>query len=437
MSKHDIDFMPETYAAEIETLPFTAHAILWSSATFLVVAIIWANFASIDEVTHAEGRVIPSSQLQVIQNLEGGILAEILVKEGEKISQGQSLIRLDDTRFASLYGEGQLTTLALTARIARLEAEISDKEFIIPSNFPNGQMGLIESEKSLFRAKKSELQSAISVFEQQLNQNRQTLIELETENRKLALNANLARRELELTKPLVTTGAVSQVELLRLEIGVNDTIGRLNINKLNIPKAESVIKQTLNQIFERRQQFALAAQAELNEARTELTRLSFSNITLEDRVKRTIVKSPVDGTVKQLLINTVGAVIQPGMDLLEIVPSNDTLLIEAKIRPADIAFLRPGQKATVKLSAYDFAIYGGLDSVLEFISADTITDERGDYYFQIRVRTQKAYLGSDSNPFPIITGMVATVNIMTGQKTIMNYLLKPLKRAQANALRER
>ncbi|MBL4679682.1 MAG: HlyD family type I secretion periplasmic adaptor subunit [Pseudomonadales bacterium] len=437
MSKHDIDFMPETYAAEIETLPFTAHAILWSSATFLVVAIIWANFASIDEVTHAEGRVIPSSQLQVIQNLEGGILAEILVKEGEKISQGQSLIRLDDTRFASLYGEGQLTTLALTARIARLEAEISDKEFIIPSNFPNGQMGLIESEKSLFRAKKSELQSAISVFEQQLNQNRQTLIELETENRKLALNANLARRELELTKPLVTTGAVSQVELLRLEIGVNDTIGRLNINKLNIPKAESVIKQTLNQIFERRQQFALAAQAELNEARTELTRLSFSNITLEDRVKRTIVKSPVDGTVKQLLINTVGAVIQPGMDLLEIVPSNDTLLIEAKIRPADIAFLRPGQKATVKLSAYDFAIYGGLDSVLEFISADTITDERGDYYFQIRVRTQKAYLGSDSNPFPIIPGMVATVNIMTGQKTIMNYLLKPLKRAQANALRER
>jgi len=437
MSKHDIDFMPETYAAEIETLPFTAHAILWSSATFLVVAIIWANFASIDEVTHAEGRVIPSSQLQVIQNLEGGILAEILVKEGEKISQGQSLIRLDDTRFASSYGEGQLTTLALTARIARLEAEVSDKEFVIPANFPNEQMGLIENEKSLFRAKKAELQSAISVFEQQLNQDKQTLIELETENKKLALNANLARKELELTKPLVTTGAVSQVELLRLEIGVNDTIGRLNINKLNIPKAESVIKQTLNQISERRQQFSLAAQAELNEARTELTRLSFSNITLEDRVNRTIVKSPVDGTVKQLLVNTVGSVIQPGMDLLEIVPSNDTLLIEAKIRPADIAFLRPGQTATVKLSAYDFAIYGGLDSVLEFISADTITDERGDYYFQIRVRTQKDYLGTDSNPFPIIPGMVATVNIMTGQKTVMNYLLKPLKRAQANALRER
>lgn len=437
MPKPDIDFMPETYAAEVETLPFTAHAILWSSALFLIVAIVWANFASIDEVAHAEGRVIPSSQLQIIQNLEGGILAEILIEEGDKITEGQDLIRLDDTRFASSYGEGQLTTLALTARIARLEAEVSGNSFLVPEDFPVHQMTLIENEISLFQAKQSELKSAISVFEQQLNQDKQTLVELKTENKKLALNANLARKELELTRPLVKTGAVSQVEMLRLEIGVNDTIGRLNINELNIPKAESVIKQTENQISERRGQFSAAAQAELNEARTELTRLSFSNITLADRVKRTIVKSPVDGTVKQLLVNTIGAVIQPGMDLLEIVPSNDSLLVEAKIRPADIAFLRPGQTATVKLSAYDFAIYGGLDSVLEFISADTITDERGDHYFQIRVRTQKAYLGTDGNPFPIIPGMVATVDIMTGRKTVMNYLLKPLKRAQANALTER
>lgn len=437
MPNRDIEFMPETYAAEVETLPFAAHAILWSSVCFLVTAIIWANFASIDEVSHAEGRVIPSSQLQIIQNLEGGILAEILVQEGSRVKKGQSLLRLDDTRFASSFDEGQLTSLALTALISRLKAEVNDVDFVTPTDFPEKFLFLIENERSLFLAKQAELQAAINIFEQQLAQDKQTLAELNSENRKLSLNANLALRELELTRPLVQTGAVSEVELLRLERSVNDTVGRLNINKLNIPKAKSVIQERLNKMAERQRQFSLSAQSELSQANTELSRLNISNVALEDRVKRTLVKSPVDGTVKQLLVNTVGSVVQPGMDLLEIVPSNDTLLVEAKIRPADIAFLRPGQTAMVKLSAYDFAIYGGLESVLELISADTITDERGDQYFQIRVRTEKSYLGKDSNPFPIIPGMVATVDIMTGQKTVMNYLLKPLKRAQANALSER
>ncbi|MFT7684754.1 MAG: adhesin transport system membrane fusion protein [Candidatus Azotimanducaceae bacterium] len=437
MPNRDIEFMPETHAAEVETLPFAAHAILWSSVVFLFTAIIWANFASIDEVSHAEGRVIPSSQLQIIQNLEGGILSEILVQEGDIVKKGQSLIRLDDTRFGSSFDEGQLTSLALIALIGRLKAEVDGVDFILPTDFPPEFISVFENERSLYLAKQTELQSAIDIFSQQLAQDKQTLAELNSENKKLSLNAGLAKKELELTKPLVETGAVSQVELLRLEIGVNDTIGRLNINELNIPKAKSVIQETLNKITERKGQFSLAAQAELSDATTELSRLNISNIALEDRVERTLVKSPVDGTVKQLLVNTVGSVVQPGMDLIEIVPSNDTLLVEAKIRPADIAFLRPGQTAMVKLSAYDFAIYGGLESVLELISADTITDERGDQYFQIRVRTDKAYLGSDSNPYPIIPGMVATVDIMTGQKTVMNYLLKPLKRAQAKALSER
>ncbi|MFT5211701.1 MAG: adhesin transport system membrane fusion protein [Flavobacterium sp.] len=437
MPNRDIDFMPETYAAEVETLPFAAHAILWSSVIFLVSAVIWANFASIDEVSHAEGRVIPSSQLQIIQNLEGGILAEILVQEGSIVKKGQSLLRLDDTRFASSFDEGQLTSYALTALISRLKAEVNNVDFVTPADFPVEFLFVVENERSLYLAKQAELQSAINIFEQQLAQDKQTLAELNSENRKLSLNADLAQRELDLTRPLVKTGAVSQVELLRLEIGVNDTIGRLNINKLNIPKAKSVIQETLNKIAERQRQFSLAAQSELSQANTDLSRLNISNLALKDRVERTLIKSPVDGTVKQLLVNTVGSVVQPGMDLLEIVPSNDTLLVEAKIRPADIAFLRPGQAAMVKLSAYDFAVYGGLESVLELISADTITDERGDQYFQIRVRTEKSYLGKDSNPFPIIPGMVATVDIMTGQKTVMNYLLKPLKRAQANALSER
>ena len=207
--------------------------------------------------------------------------------------------------------------------------------------------------------------------------------------------------------------------------------------RLAIPAAVAAVAEADRKIQEKQQQFISASQAELNDAKTELSRLQISNIALEDRVQRTAVRSPVDGTVNLVLVNTVGAVIQPGMDLIEIVPTNDTLLIEARIRPSDIAFIHPGQKATVKLTAYDFSIYGGLDAVLELISADSIIDERGEHFFKIQVRTNKNHLGTDENPLPIIPGMVATVDIMTGQKTVMDYILKPLRRAQAAAFSER
>ncbi|XOV88351.1 MAG: HlyD family type I secretion periplasmic adaptor subunit [Pseudomonadota bacterium] len=436
-NRDDINFMPDTYAAEVESLPVGAHLILWITAAFIVVCLVWANLATVDEVAHANGRVIPSSQLQVVQNLEGGILAEILVREGERVSAGQNLMRLDDTRFASSYNEGQLSVYALIALVARLEAEIGGQSFVPPDNFPPEHQDLIEREQRLYEARQGELQSALDILEQQLRQQRQALSELQAQEQKLARNADLARQELALTEPLVQTGAVSQVELLRLQIAVNESVGELEVVRFAIPKAEAVIAEAEEKIAERRQQFRRQAQSELNEARTQLSRLSISNLALADRVNRTDVRSPVDGTVKQILVNTEGAVIQPGMDLVEIVPANDTLLIEARIRPSDIAFIHPGQAATVKLTAYDFAIYGGLDAVLELISADTIIDERGEHFFKIQVRTRENHLGSADAPLPIIPGMVATVDILTGRKTVMDYILKPLKRASAAALRER
>ena len=437
VNKADIDFMPETYAAEVESLPVAAHAVLWLTAIFFISAIIWANFATLDEVARAEGRVIPSSQLQVIQNLEGGILNEILVVEGQLVKKGATLLLLDDTRFASSFNEGLLNSLALEARIARLKAEANDLPFRTPANVSADGLDHYIDEQNLFIARQREQLSAIDILNQQLSQHQQTLAELNAEEQKLARNAELSRKELSLTEPLVKTGAVSQVELLRIQVAVNESVGQLEIIQLSIPKAQAVIAEAKEKVYERQQQFKLDAQTELSETKTQLSRLEFSNVTLKDRVNRTDVKSPVDGTVKQVLVNTVGAVIQPGMDLLEIVPANDTLLIEAMIRPSDIAFIHPGQRATVKLTAYDFAIYGGLDSVLELISADTITDERGEHFFQIHVRTDKNHLGPDNNPLPIIPGMIATVDILTGQKTVMDYLLKPLKRAQAAALSER
>ena len=436
MSRRDAAYMPDTYAAEIETLPLASHAILWLTVAFLVIALIWANLAMLDEVAHADGRVIPSSQVQVIQNLEGGILAEILVAEGERVDAGQPLLRIDDTRFASSFNEGQLAEATTQARIARLTAEIEGIPFVPPQGLGDNA-GTYRDQLQLYNNRQQELSSSLSVLEQQLRQNEQALAELRREEQKLTTNADLAKEELAMTEPLVATGAVSRVELLRLQVSVNESMGQLEVTRLAIPKAESVVQEAENRIAERKQQFTTAAQNELTEARAELSRIEVTNVALEDRVNRTSLRSPVDGTVKQVLVTTEGAVVQPGADLVEIVPLNDTLLIEAKIRPADVAFIHPGQRATVKLTAYDYAIYGGLDAVLELISADSITDESGEHFFQIQVRTKQNNLGSDANPLPIIPGMVATVDIITGEKTVMDYLLKPLKRAQALALTEK
>lgn len=431
----DVRFMPDTYTAEVESLPISLHSIVWITLAFLIIALIWANFATLDEVAHAERRVIPSSQVQVIQNLEGGIISEVLVKTGERVNKGQALIRMDDTRFASSYNEGKLTTQALQARLLRLEAEIRGEQFVPPKDFPDTD--LIENERLLYESMQQELNSTTDILNQQLTQHTQALAELNAEEQKLQRNADLAEEELTLTEPLVETGAVSQVELLRVRVAANEARGRLEVTQFTIPKAESIIVEALEKISEKRKQFASAAQTELNDVKTQLSRLNISNIALEDRVLRTEVQSPADGTVKQVLVSTIGAVIQPGMDMIEIAPANDTSLIEANVRPSDVAFIHPGQKATVKITAYDFATYGGLDSVLELISADSIVNETGEHFFRIQVRTNKNHLGSDDSPLPIIPGMIATVDSMTGKKTVIDYLLKPLKRAQATALRER
>ncbi len=434
--KSDIRFMPDTYAAEVESLPIASHVILWISAAFVVIAILWANFASLDEVTHAEGKVISSSQVQVVQNLEGGILTQVLVKAGDVVKKDQTILLLDDTRFASSFAEGKLNTNALIVRIARLEAELAGDEFTgVPGYVVD--TNLVDGEIQLFNSRRQEMSAALDILSQQLTQHKQALAELNSTEQKLSRNADLSERELKMTAPLVAKGAVSEVELLRLEAAVNESLGQLQSTRHAIPGAEAAVTEAEQKISERRQQFISAARQELNDARTELERSQISNVALEDRVSRTSVRSPVDGTVNQVLVNSVGAVIQPGMSLVEIVPANDSLLVEAKIRPSDIAFIHPGQNATVKITAYDYAIYGGLDSVLELISADAITDERGEHFFKIHVRTNRNHLGATDNPLPIMPGMMASVDILTGRKTVMDYILKPLKRATAAALSER
>ncbi|HEB97564.1 MAG TPA: HlyD family type I secretion periplasmic adaptor subunit [Sedimenticola thiotaurini] len=430
--------MSDSAAAVLQETPRGGRLILWMTVLFVGVALAWASWATLDEVTSGVGQVIPSKHIQVIQNLEGGILAELLVSEGDTVEEGQVLLQIDDTRFSSSLRETRLAYYALRAKAARLQAEASGEAFQVPDEVAENYPGIVAQEQTLYQTRKKELEAGRSILREQHNQIRQELKELEAKSRSLRKTLELAKKELKMTQPLVAAGAVSEVEVLRLRRTVSELEGELESARLAIPRTRSRLAEAGKKIAESELRFRNEAHAELNEVNAELSKLGETSVALEDRVKRTAVRSPVKGTVKQIMVNTIGGVIQPGMDLMEIVPLEDYLLVEARVRPSDIAFLHPGQRAVVKITAYDFAIYGGLDGELEHISADTIKDEvDGESYYLVRVRTGKTHLGSDEHPLPIISGMQAEVDILTGKKSVMDYLLKPVLRARQKALRER
>ena len=308
---------------------------------------------------------------------------------------------------------------------------------VLPNEVEEENSKIAAREWQLYNSSKQELDTTIEILEEKAKQRRQDIAELEEKNTELNRTYRLLTRETQLTELLVGQGAVSELELLRLQRQASTMHGEIAATKLAIPRVRSQLNEALKEIKEEQLQFQNSAKKELNEVQAELDALSASSVALADRLERTAIRSPVYGTVKQVLVNTVGGVIQPGMDLIEIVPLEDTLLVEAQIKPADIAFLRPDQKAMVKFTAYDFTIYGGLDAELEHISADSITDEKGNSFYQVRVRTTQNYLQGKEGKMPIIPGMVATVDILTGKKTILSYLLKPVLRAKTTAPRER
>jgi adhesin transport system membrane fusion protein len=366
------------------------HLILIGVALFLLIAILWANYAILDEVTTGQGKVIPSSQIQVIQNLEGGIVEKILVREGEVVQKNQILMQLDQTRFMSTVNEAKEKMIQLKLTVLRINAEMNKTELVIPPEIMEKYPEIAKAQQNQFQSERDELNQIIETVQS-------------------------ADKELQLSRPLVSKGAASEVEILRLERTVNE--------------AKSKVSQFQSNAYE-----------ELNKSKTELASLESTHLADADRLTRTTVRSPVKGIVKRLKVNTLGGVIQPGMDMVEIVPLDDTLLIEAKIKPADVGFIHPGQDAMVKLTAYDFSIYGGLPGKVEQISADTITDDKNgkeEIYYLIRVRTEKNNIIHHGKSLYIIPGMMATVDILTGRKSVLHYLLKPIIKARDTALRER
>ncbi|HBC3414433.1 HlyD family type I secretion periplasmic adaptor subunit [Vibrio parahaemolyticus] len=455
LSNDELDFVDDKTAALLLNTPNSARLMLWVMVLFFVAAIGWASWAQIDQVTVGQGKVIPSSQIQVVQNLEGGLVKEILVKEGQLVKKGQQLLLIDDTRFRSDYREREQQVANLTASVLQLSASINsvavNRDFNIqdweksvvldygkltfPPVLEETQPQLTQRQKAEYREDLDNLRNQLSVIDQQVEQKQQDLVEIEARVRNLRQSYQYAKKELDITQPLADEGVVPRVELLKLQRQVNDTRREMTSSELKIPVIKSAIKESMLNRIDVALKFRSEQQEKLNNAQDQLSALVESAVGLEDRVNRTVVVSPVTGKIKTLNVNTVGGVIQPGMDIVEIVPTEDTLLVEAKIAPKDIAFLRPNLNAIVKFTAYDFTKYGGLVGELEHISADTTQDEEGNSFYIVRVRTEKTSFGQDAD-LPIIPGMTASVDIITGKRTVLEYLLKPILSAKTNALKE-
>ncbi|MBY4675564.1 HlyD family type I secretion periplasmic adaptor subunit [Marinobacterium sp. CAU 1594] len=453
LSEQDMAFVSDTSAALMLATPRGARFLLWSIFAFLICALVWAYFAQIDEVTVGAGKVIPSRHLQVIQNLEGGIVAEIYVAEGEQVAPGQPLVRLDDTQHRTSFRENQQARGNLEVMVARLKDEAALPKAIdvdqlerlheLSSHTPNLAAlndkfpTLVRSESEVLEGRIRNLQAGLQVLSDQRGQAKTELNSLKSKVASLTTSYQLAREELELKRPLVEEGVVSRIEFLQDRRKVNDLKGELDGTRFAISKAAKQIEELEQKRLELVAKFRSDALNEQRLSAAELDQLGESKVGLEDRVNRTLVTSPVKGTIQKIHVTTVGGVVQPGMMLMEIVPLEGVLQVEAKIKPEDIAFIRPGLNAVVKLTAYDFAIYGGLAGKVVHVSPDTVIDEEGNSFYIARVETAQTHLGPADKPLPIIPGMLTSVDIMTGKKSVLDYLLKPINRARANAFRER
>ena len=412
-----------------------AQAIVRAAVLMVVVLLVWASLAHVQEVTRGEGKVIPSKQLQIVQSLDGGVVSEILVREGQVVDAGQLLLKIDETRATSGVRESAAQGFALRARQARLRALAEGSAFVAPAMRNEAEEGrILTEERSLYDAKMNELRNLLGINQQQLQQRQQELSEMRARKSSADRSLELNQQELTKTRPLLATGAVSEVDILRLDREVSRSRGESEQAAAQISRVQAAIGEAQRKSQETELAFRNDARRDLAEVMGKLNALNEGAVALTDRVDKAQVKSPVRGRIQRLFANTVGGVVQPGKDIVEIVPLDDNLVLEAKVAPRDIAFIRPDQAATVKFTAYDFSIYGGLEAKVENISPDTIVDERGNAFYLVRVRTTQPNF---SAKMPIIPGMTAEVDILTGNKTVMSYLLKPVLKGKAYALSER
>lgn len=420
-----------------EDLPLGAHMLLFFIVGFWTLFILWASFAKLDEVTRGDGTVIPSSEIQKISSLEGGIIDELFVKKGDEVQEGDTLVRLSDIAADSALGSDEARYLGLLATITRLQAEVEGRIPEFPQEVMEGAPQSVTEEMNAYRANMDKINSQVVIMEQQKSQRSQELNELRVRASDVTGQLNLIREEKAMIEPLVANGSAPRMELIQLDTRIQEKKTELNGVNSAIPRARAAIGEANARIREVKSTARAQAQTELSAKLIEMNAIQKGLAGLEDRKDRAEIKSPVNGYIKDVKVYTIGGVVQPGQEFIEIVPKDDQLLVEARINPKDIAFLYPDQPAVVKITAYDFAIYGGLKGKLIGISPDAIVDEEGNSFYLVQIQTEESVLKRKGEILPIIPGMVASVDILTGDKTVMEYLLKPFIKTLENSMNER
>ncbi|MFT7682617.1 MAG: adhesin transport system membrane fusion protein [Moritella dasanensis] len=452
ISKQDLEMADDVYGALLTQSPRIHRLTIWAVTAFVFSFIVWAYFAKLDRVTTGMGKVVPSSQIQIIQSLDGGILQDLYVQEGALVTKNQALARIDDTRFRADLAQQRQEVDSLRADIIRLRSELSSilvadvpnwkrqikitkTALIFPDDLQQNLPYLVTRQQDEYRARLDSLTNLVAIQGLQIQQRFEETKELKSKIKTLEISYKFAARELSLTRPLAKKFIISEVELLKLERSVNGIKGELNSIRLLVPKLQSAMAEAVLKRREAVLNYRADARAQLNELQSKFSRITEAKVGAEDKVNKALIVSPVIGTIKTIHIRTLGGVVQPGQALLEIVPTEDKLLIEAKIKPKDIAFVHLGLTAVVKITAYDFTRYGGLKGVVEHISADTTQDEDGNSFYIIRVRTDISDI-QGNHDMPIIPGMMTSVDVIIGKRTVLEYILNPVLRAKAMALRE-
>jgi membrane fusion protein, adhesin transport system len=442
MSLTNRDLWIDPAETEREGIQRFGHILLGAILIVVLSFLVWAYFASLDQITRGEGKVVPSGQTQVIQSLDGGTLADMKVREGDVVEKDQVLLVIDNTTAKFSLSELRQRYYIASAAIARLQAEIAGKsdpdEIAFPEDILRDSPDKVAQERAQFMVRQSQLSSQMRTLQDQIEGRRQDIAAINTKISSSAAGLDVANQQLAILRPAVAAGAASRVDLLKAEQEAQNYKSEMANAKAQRGSAQAALREAESKMKEAAATFKAESAGELAKQQSDLASVNESKNEAQAKVGRTELRSPVKGTVKEIKTRTSGGVIQPAQDIMEIVPIEDTLLIEAQIRPQDRGFIAPNQKAKVKITAYDYSIYGGLDATLEQISADAIENEKKELFFRVRLRTDKNFLvGKQGEQLPIIPGMTATVDILTGNKTVLEYLMKPILKARETALTER
>ena len=433
----ETDFMSELEAARYMRPNKAALLLFFTIIALLTTVFFWMAHSRVEEITRAQGQVVPSQDIQVVQSLEGGVLEALNVTEGQRVKQGDVLMRISDVQFSSEERGTEARSLSLRAKKARLEAEARGLEFKLPADVLEKTPQIAANEKSLYQSRQNELSNTYAILDDRISKANAELAEVKAQINRFAESRRLLNKELEITKEMVRKRAAPKIDEIRLNREISDLSGQINASSQRRRALEAEVQVARKEKASQLDKFQSQALGELNQVETEIASLEENLKSIGDRVDRTELRAPVDGTVNRVAIKTIGGVVEPAMRLIEIVPLDDELKIVAQVLPSEVAFIRPGNPAKVKITAYDPQKYGSLDGELTRIGASSVNDAEGNIFFEIEVITDKNFMGDEQNPLPITPGMVAEVEVITGNRTILEYLMKPILRARDRAFTER